>query len=115
MSDHPPIVAETLRVHGTLYPDEREELVARWSKLDQRLQSFAEDTITLDLHVHDRDTPDQHVILDVTVAHYPRFVATARDRRLDHALNVVRDEIIRQLTDAKSKREPAHSKRRRVR
>lgn len=111
MSDHPPIVVDALRVHGTLHRHEYDELLAHWTKLDQRLQSFVERSITLDLHVHDRDTPAQHVVLDANIGGFPTFVAKASSENLTHALNHVRDEMIRQLGDAKNKSEPRNNRR----
>lgn len=111
MSDHPPIVADALRVHGTLHRHEYEALLSHWAKLDQRLQSFASRTIALDLHVHDRDTPGQFVVLDANIGGYPTFVAKAASDDLGSALNTVRDEMIRQLRAAKEKTEPRHNKR----
>ena len=111
MSDHPPIVADTLRVHGHLYPRELEQLIHHWAKLDQRLQSFLNTSIDLDLHVNDRDTPSQHVTLDVQIGGLKPLVATAASTDLEQALNHVRDEMIRQLTDAKTRAEPRHNRR----
>ena len=110
MSDHPAIVAETLRVHGTLHPDEYEQLLAHWSKLDQRLQSFERRSIVLDLHIHDRDTPSQRVTLEATIGGFAPFVARDASRDLDAALNHVRNELIRQLTDAKTRTEPRNNR-----
>jgi hypothetical protein len=56
MSDLLPIVADRLRVHGHLDQHELDVLIDRWAKLDQRLQSFIERSIDIDLHVYERDT-----------------------------------------------------------
>lgn len=110
MSDHPAIVAEALRVHGTLHPHEYEQLLAHWSKLDQRLQSFERRSIMLDLHIHDRDTPGQRVTLEATIGGFAPFVARDASRDLATSLNRVRNEMIRQLTDAKSRTEPRNNR-----
>lgn len=111
MSDHPPIVAETLIVHGTFHEHERLTLIDHWTRLDQRLQSFRDRSIAVDLHIHDRDHPAQHVVLDVSIGGMPLFVARADSTDLDHALNHVRDEMVRQLTDAKTKSEPRNNRK----
>ena len=103
MADHPPIVAEVLRVHGTLHPDELDALLRRWTNLDQRLQSFERRSITLDLHIHDRDTAAQRVTLETRIGGYAPFFTEEASRDLDHALNEVRDEMIRQLTTSKAR------------
>ena len=111
MSDHPPIVPDVLVAHGPFDPAELEELVHHWAKLDQRLQSFADRTIRIDLHLHDRDSQAQRVVLETHIGGLSPFVATAAGVDLGHILNKVRDETIRQLTDAKDRREPRHNKR----
>jgi len=114
MSDHPPIVLDALSTHGPFHEHEIRDLIPHWSKLDQRLQSFADRSIALDLHLHDRDTPDQRVVLEANIGGFPTFVATARSRELDAALNRVRDELVRQLSDAKNRTEPRHNRKLRI-
>ncbi len=111
MSDHPPIVANALRVHGHLEHHEVVDLVAHWAKLDQRLQSFRDRSIDLDLHVNERDTPSQHITLDVQIGGLKPFVAKSSSSSLGHGLNEVRDEMIRQLTDAKNRSEPRNNRK----
>lgn len=111
MSDQPSIVAEHLRVHGPLEPREREELLHHWTKLDHRLQSFQDRRIDIDLHINERDTKSQQVTLDLQIGGFDPFVATDSSADLAHALNRVRDEVIRQLTDAKNRTEPRNNRR----
>ena len=111
MTDHPPIVADALTVHGTLYPDEYTALLEHWSKLDHRLRSFDRHSIVLDLHIHDRDTPSQRVTLEATISGFTPFIAKDDTRDLATSLNHVRDEMIRQLSDAKNKTEPRNNRR----
>ena len=93
-------VATCLTVHGTLFESEWTDLIHHWAKLDHRLRSFDDGTVKLDLYVKDRDTSGQHLTLEATIDHYPPLVATADGGRLEHALNEVRDEMIRLITDA---------------
>lgn len=102
-------VEESLTVHGDLRLHEIEALIDHWAKLDARLRSFRPGAIRLDLYVKDRDTPSQHLTLEATVERWPVLIATSSDADLTHALNVVRDEMIRLITDAKD----LHSARRR--
>ena len=111
MSDHPPIVADALRVHGHLATHEVIDLVGHWAKLDQRLQSFRDRSIGLDLHVNERDTPSQHITLELQISGFKPFVAKSSATSLGHGLNEVRDEMIRQLTDAKNRTEPRNNRR----
>ncbi len=112
MTDHTPIVAQALRVHGTLHERERDDLLDHWTKLDHRLQSFRDRAIDIDLHVNERDTPSQHVTLGIKIGGVHKdFVARSACEDLGRALNEVRDEMIRQLTDAKTRSEPRNNRR----
>lgn len=111
MTEEAPIVADALTVHGTLYPDEHAALIEHWSKLDHRLRSFDRRSIVLDLHIHDRDTPSQRVTLEATIPGFGPFIAKDDSRDLPASLNHVRDEMIRQLSDAKNKTEPRNNRR----
>ena len=109
-SENPATVAESLSVHGDVYPDDLAKLPDHWSKLDARLRSFDQGTVSLQLFVKDRDTKSQHVTLDVKIDGHNPLVATSSNGDIDRAFNEVRDEMIRQLTDMKSKREPRNNK-----
>ena len=83
MPDHTPIVADKLRVHGTLHPPEREALIDHWQKLDHRLQSFEDRGVALDLYIHDRDHTGQRVTLEATIPGFAPFIATHEARATD--------------------------------
>lgn len=110
MSDHTAIVADRLRVHGQLHQHELDVLLSRWTKLDQRLQSFRDRVIDIDLHVNERDTKSQHVTLDLQIGGFAPFIAQSASTDLEHACTEVRDEVIRQLTDAKNRTEPRNNR-----
>ena len=101
------------KLGGGLGPDDRAHIVDHWSRLDQRLRSFRADQVTLVLTVKERDTASQHTTLEARIARRPTLVATSTNTDLDQALNEVRDDMIRQLTDAKNRSEPRQSRRRR--
>lgn len=109
-NQHPATVAESLTVHGVLYDDEVDKLVEHWSKLDARLRSFDAGKVDIQLYVKDRDARSQHITLDVKIDGLPSLVATSSSTDLDQALNEVRDEMIRQIDDLKTKREPRNNK-----
>ena len=102
-----------LPLGGGLGPDDRPRIVDHWSRLDQRLKSFRADQVELILNVKERDQPSQHTTLEARIARRPTLVATSNHTDLDQALNEVRDDMIRQLTDAKNRTEPRHNRRRR--
>jgi len=101
-----PTVASDLTVHGDFSGHEMETLVDHWAKLDARLRSFEPGTVRLDLYLKDRDRPSQHLTLEATIDHWPALIATSSDANLDHALNVVRDEMIRLISDARDRHQP---------
>ena len=109
-NQHPATVADSLTVHGDLYQADIDKLVDHWSKLDARLRSFDAGTVSMELFVKDRDSKSQHVTLDLKVDGYGPLVATSSNTDLDQALNEVRDEMIRQVTDMKTKSEPRNNK-----
>ncbi len=106
MADRTSIVEESLRVHGELRGHEFVELIDHWAKLDHRLQSFENRSVKLDLHIHDRDTAGQWVLLEAHIGGFAPIVAKHAARNLGDCLNHVRDEVVRQLSDAKERAEP---------
>ena len=102
------------KLGGGLGPDDRARIVDQWSRLDQRLRSFRADEVKLILTVKERDTPSQHTTLEAHVARRPTLIATSSQTELDRALNEVRDDMIRQLTDAKNRTEPRQNRKRRT-
>jgi ribosome-associated translation inhibitor RaiA len=109
-NQHPATVADSLKVHGDLTESDVAKIVDHWAKLDVRLRSFDAGTVDLQLFVKDRDTKSQHVTLDAKINGHPPLVATSGSPDLDHALNEVRDEMIRQLNDMKTRTEPRNNK-----
>jgi ribosome-associated translation inhibitor RaiA len=109
-NQHPATVADSLTVHGDLYQADLDKLVDHWAKLDARLRSFDAGTVSMQLFVKDRDTKSQHVTLDMKIDGHNPLVATSANSDLDRALNEVRDEMIRQVTDMKAKSEPRNNK-----
>jgi len=99
---------------GGLGPDDRAKIVDRWSRLDQRLKSFRAEELELILTVKERDQPSQHTTLEAHLARRPTLVATSSHTDLDQALNEVRDDLIRQLTDLKNRSEPRQNRNRRT-
>ncbi len=99
-------VESSLRLGSGFEADERAGIVAGWSSLTSRLGSFPRDAVDLELSVKERATPSQRTVLQAWIAGSERLVATSEESDLDTALTKVRDELIRQLTDAKNRSEP---------
>jgi len=109
-SEHPATVAESLQVEGDLTEGEIEQVIERWSKLDSRMRSFNSGSVGLKLYIKDRDTKSQHVTLDAKIDGHSPLVASSSSTDLDHALNEVRDDLIRQITDMKNRSEPRNNR-----
>jgi hypothetical protein len=104
------IVEQALRVHGHLEPHEYQGILRHWTSLDHRLQSFAGDAIDLQLFVNDRDTPSQHITLEVRIPGHRTLVASSARPAIGPALHDIRDSMVRQLTDLKTREQPRHSR-----
>jgi ribosome-associated translation inhibitor RaiA len=96
---------------GGFGPADRTHVVELWSRLDSRLKSFRADEVDLRLTVKERDRPSQRTTLEAHIARRPTVVATSSETDLDRALAEVRDDLIRQLTDAKNRTEPRQNRK----
>lgn len=104
-------VDEALRLGGGVDAAEREGIVSSWSALDARLRSFDPNSVELELTVKERDTPSQRVTLEAWIAGQPRLVATSTRSGFDGAIAEVRDDLIRQISDAKNRSEPRNNRK----
>jgi len=109
-NQNPATVADSLSLHGEIRDGEFDTIVDHWSKLDSRLRSFDAGTVSMQLFVKERDSKSQQVTLDVKIDGHNPLVATSSNSEFDRALNEVRDEMIRQITDMKTKGEPRNNK-----
>lgn len=105
-----PTVAGTLRLSHGVAPVEFDRVVAALGRLDERFRSYPEGALELQLSVKERGKPSQRTTLEVWIAGRQRVVATSRRTDFDGALAEVRDDLVRQLTDAKSRTEPRNSR-----
>ncbi len=108
MSEHEDTasVESSLRLGTGFHAKERDHIVAGWGNLTSRLSSYRESAVELELSVKERETPSQRTVLEAWIAGSDRLVATSDQPDLDKALIEVRDDLIRQLTDAKNRAEP---------
>ena len=97
-----------LRLGNGLQEHDRQRVLRRLSRLDARLRSFRADAVDLVVTVKERDTRSQRTTLEAIIANQPRLVASSMRTGLDEALSEVSDELVRMLTDVKTRREPAH-------
>jgi len=106
-------LSSSLRLGAGFRPEERHSIEEQLASLDSRLRSFRADAADLELSVKERDQPSQRTVLAADLAGWPRFVATSTHTELSQALTEVRDDLIRQITDAKDRTEPRNNRRRR--
>lgn len=103
-------VAGALRLGAGVSPEELPEVVERFAKLDNRLRSYPSGGIELILNMKERGQASQRTTLEARVTGQTRLVATSTHRDTDEALNEVRDDILRQLTDQKNRSEPRQNR-----
>ena len=101
-----PIVADILHLAHGVTPAERDQVVASLARLDDRFSSYPDGSVKLQLSVKERDTPSQRTTLEAWIPDRPPIVATSERTDFDAAIIEVRDELIRQVTDAKHRTEP---------
>lgn len=106
-------VESSLRAGGGIRPEERSAIVEQLGSLDARLRSFPAEAVDLELSVKERDTPSQRTVLEADITGWPRLVATSTHTTMTQALSEVRDDLIRQITDAKTRTEPRNNRQRR--
>src|SRR5687767_5698343 len=94
-------VDESLRLGHGFRNDERARVVERLAKLDHRLSGIH--GVELELSVKDRDSREQRTVLEARVPRWQPLIATSRERNIDDALAEVRDEMLRQLNDQKTR------------
>ncbi len=101
-------VEQCLHLGHGFREEERPHVVELLSKVDRHLVGRAAGGVRIDLQVKDRDTVQQKVTLEAELAGLPTTVATAEGDELWTAVAHARDELVRQLEDAKEKRLPNH-------
>jgi ribosome-associated translation inhibitor RaiA len=102
-------VEAALRLGSGFGPHERAQIVEGWTSLDARLRSFGAGTVEMELSVKERGEASQRTVLETWISGQARIVATSTEPDLGQALHEVRDDLIRQLTDAKNRTEPRNN------
>ncbi|MDT7651987.1 MAG: hypothetical protein QOI36_3393 [Pseudonocardiales bacterium] len=104
---------ERLRLGAGFAAADRPRILGALSALAPHLSGWEHDQVDLEVSLKDREGPDQKLTLQAWLAGRTHLVATSHERDLDHALVEVRRELIRQIEDERSRREPR--KRRKTR
>ncbi|MFC0114059.1 HPF/RaiA family ribosome-associated protein [Kibdelosporangium aridum] len=110
--EKPNLIDERLHLATGFHESERDWIVRRLATLGPRLRSFDAVQVDLEISVKERDGASQQVTLECWIRRSPRLhlVATSGAHELAVALNEVRNGLLRQIDDAKTRTEP-HSNR----
>jgi ribosome-associated translation inhibitor RaiA len=100
------VLAEVLRLGAGFHEDDRLWVLNALAALAPHLARWDPDDVDLEISVKHRDGKEQQVTLRADLPGYPPLVAKVADRDLDRALAEAKRELVRQIEDEKSKREP---------
>ena len=100
------VLDQRLRLGHGFTPTDDEWVKRTLASLNTHLAGWQMNQVELELTVKERDQRDQKVTLEAWLSGWPPFIATSHEPDLDHALVEVRKDMIRQIDDAKSRREP---------
>jgi ribosome-associated translation inhibitor RaiA len=107
---NPATVDDCLRVGGGFSQGDRNWIAEQLSTLDTGLAGYDADRVELEVSVKDRAARGQKVTMECWIAGRPKVVATSSEEDLGTALHQVRDELKRQLHEARSRKEPRHNR-----
>jgi hypothetical protein len=108
-------LGERLRLGAGFAAADRLRILGVMSALAPHLSGWEHDEVDLEVSLKDTEGPDQKVTLQAWLAGRVHLVATSHERDLDHALAEVRRDLIRQIEDERSRREPRKGRKTRYR
>jgi ribosome-associated translation inhibitor RaiA len=100
------ILDDVLVLSGGLSEAARPLVRDRLSTLETHLSRWDPAGVTVEVSVKNREGREQQVMLRADLPGYPPLVAKVVDPNLDSALASAKRELIRQVEDEKTKREP---------
>jgi ribosome-associated translation inhibitor RaiA len=100
------VLEQRLRLGHGFSPSDEERVLRALQGLAPHLAAWQPQQVDLALSAKERGHKDQKVTLEAFLSGWPPFVATSHEPDLDAALTEVRKDLIRQIEDAKSRREP---------
>lgn len=101
------VIADRLHLATGFLASERDWVVERLAALGSRLRSFPGTQVDLEISLKERHGAGQRVTLECWISRAPRLhlVSTSTAKELAVALNEVRNDLIRQVDDAKTRTE----------
>jgi hypothetical protein len=106
---------EHLRLGAGFAAADRPRILSALSALAPHLSGWEHDQVDLEVSLKDAEGPDRKVTLQAWLAGRAHLVATSHEPDLDHALAEVRRDLIRQIEDERSRREPRERRKTRKR
>ena len=104
-----------LRLGAGFPATDRPRILRALSALAPHLSGWEHDQVDLEVSLKDIEGPDQKVTLQAWLPGRAHLVATSHERDLDHALGEVRRDLIRQIEEERSRREPRKRRKTRYR
>ena len=114
--EEPNVIADRLHLATGFLASERNWIIQRLGALGSRLRSFPDTEVDLEISLKERHGTGQQVTLECWISRTPRLhlVSTSTARELAVAVNEVRNDLIRQIDDAKTRTEPRNNHARRM-
>jgi ribosome-associated translation inhibitor RaiA len=97
---------DVLRLGAGFADDDRRWVLEALESLVPHLARWDPADVDVEISVKDRGGKEQQVTLLADLPGYPPVVAKAANRQLDQAIAEAKRELVRQIEDAKGKREP---------
>ncbi|CAM3528338.1 HPF/RaiA family ribosome-associated protein [Kibdelosporangium persicum] len=106
------MIGQRLHLAAGFHVSERDWIIQRLAALEPRLRSFRDEQVDLEISLKDRDGVGQRVTLECWIRRNTRLhlVSTSSAPELAVALNEVRNGLIRQIDDAKTRTEPRNNR-----
>jgi hypothetical protein len=109
------ILDERLRLGAGFAEADRPRILRALSALAPHLSGWEHDQVDLEVSVKDAEGPDQKVTLQAWLPGRVHLVAASHERDLDNALAEARRDLIRQIDDERSRRDPRERRKTRKR
>jgi hypothetical protein len=105
------VLDEVLRLGAGFADADRRWVLGALESLAPHLARWAAAALDVEISVKDRGGKEQQITLLANLPGYPPVVAKAADQQLDSAVAAAKRELVRQIEDAKGKREPKDNRR----
>ena len=100
------VLDDVLRLGAGFADDDRRWVLDALESLVPHLARWDSAKVDVEISVKDRGGKEQQVTLLADLPGYPPVVAKSANQQLDRAIAEAKRELVRQIEDAKGKREP---------